>query len=368
MDWAPQPYDDETVYSALSRLWHYLGRPRHQALCRAMGMSPSWPLMSRLPRGLDHLVRQLRWGGGMVGRLIDDHTLFPFYTAYLSNEARAQVRTNMRRMTEFPVNNLRVGQIREFEPTHLRYCRDCCEEMMVSKGELWWRRIHQLPGVTVCAEHGSQLINSAVDLRVTNRQVFSTADQETCRPPSEPQLPVDASLVALQRKIAVLAARLLTSPPPPIGGEELYQKIVDLLRAKGLVSVSRFVGRREFARRPQVRAAIQAFWGPVLDVMPGLGINRGRGTDWVARFLLQDREGDHPLRHLVFNAAIEALPDVPAPFGDGPWPCRNVNAGHYGSDVVVNRTLRRSGNGVCGRFICECGFIYTQWRRTSGSC
>lgn len=70
----------------------------------------------------------------------------------------------------------------------------------------------------------------------------------------------------------------------------------------------------------------------------------------------------------------ERLPDIDpkrseraAPFGTGPWPCRNPLGGHFGELTIDKPVVKLNGGALVARFSCRCGYVYTQRRRPDGS-
>lgn len=54
---------------------------------------------------------------------------------------------------------------------YLRFCPECYAEEIRKYGESYWHRIHQTPGVLVCAKHNCQLIESNIST-MSNRQGY----------------------------------------------------------------------------------------------------------------------------------------------------------------------------------------------------
>jgi hypothetical protein len=80
----------------------------------------------------------------------------------------------------------------------------------------------------------------------------------------------------------------------------------------------------------------------------------------VAAITRKHRKAFHPLRHILFRLFLEKqdLQRRPPPFGEGPWPCLNHLAGHYGERVITQMRVHHDRGRAIGRFACSCGCVY----------
>ncbi|MEP0885407.1 TniQ family protein [Trichocoleus sp. ST-U3] len=117
-----------------------------------------------LPGHLNDLVTGLPPGGYYtVDRLIDNHTLLPFYSPFFPQELISLIRKEMRgsnQQLSYGHLGLLAGHIQMF--TYLRFCPLCVQEDKKQFGECYWHRLHQVPGVEVCPIHQIAVINSGV--------------------------------------------------------------------------------------------------------------------------------------------------------------------------------------------------------------
>lgn len=362
MDWFPQPYEDETLYSIIARLWHYLGRPRSSVVNRAVVGRRSWAPLSRLPVQLDGFLRHPAWTRRDVDRLIDEHTLFPFYTAFVGSEVRTKVRRSMYVAGAGPQKLLGLGSFGIPEPQFLRFCPSCSHKMMETAGERWWQRIHQLPGIEVCAVHGEWLVDSSVNARLGRDQVLRIPDEVTCQSSAGHDPATGGKVPERLRELANAATALLREPSPAAEARDLLDQLKTKLKTKGFTRGGRMT------RHTQLRSFMGDYWGDVLDIVPGLAVNRPPlEVDWLTAQLTSSTMRFHPLRHLVVVVALDSLPSTERPFGDGPWPCLNPLAKHHRRLAVTRCRRQAVRDGIRGRFICSCGYSYARTLRNDGS-
>lgn len=158
----PVPEKDETLYSLFARckersgfteqvIFQGLTGQRHKnALMRAVpGYIPT--LASRVPEG--HPFKDPAY-------TLIKHTLFPYFTFFKPQRQRLELRDMVEASDETNPVRLALGLTKYPIPPvapHLRYCPHCFEQQKTRVGFPFFKRQHQLPGVFVCAEHGTIL-------------------------------------------------------------------------------------------------------------------------------------------------------------------------------------------------------------------
>ena len=237
----------------------------------------------------------------------------------------------------------------------LRYCPRCVSEDRQCKGETYWRRTQQLPGVLLCPKHGVWLEHS--DIRVpasSNRHLFWPA--ETCIPHDSlaRQFNGSPTLVTLAQRAAEVLKRVSQA-----GNEKLRQERYILALAE--LNLATYSGQ---IRVEDLLSAFHDFLPN--DLARQLGLNT-EPEDWLLRLLRKPRTASHTLYHLIFQVfAHVELDDLELPiqpFGSGPWPCLNRVSDHYREHRIqtVDVSYTQNERVPIGQFACSCGFTY---RRT----
>lgn len=363
LDWFPEPHDDELLYSVMARLYCYIGEPQYAAFSRGISGGRHWIAQSQFPCKLDAIACAFGQDAAWTDRLIDQHSLLPFYTAFAGEDIRRWARAGMRGTADGLYLKLGLGAFKLVAPSRLRFCPTCLREMNELKGESWWRRTHQLPGIVVCAAHGEPLRNSLVEWKMGSRHSLRCPDTETCPPDSSVAWAGTYTSRTTERllELARSANGLLVSPPIPSRPEEIRAAYFTMLDQHGL---SR--GRKHIETEKLLQI-VRSFWGDALRSVPSLDLSQMCSSGWIVDQLRTKRKLVHPIRHLVLQLALKATPQIDQPFGPGPWQCLNRAAGHLGAPTILSYQQLRDRGKLHGRFSCACGYSYSLTRYADGS-
>jgi hypothetical protein len=173
----------------------------------------------------------------------------------------------------------------------LRICPACFEAERHRLGMPYWHRVHQLPGVEMCPEHGERLRRVMFDVKDTQSSLYLPEDVYALSKAVSPFVTSTAAEVA--RRLAVMSQAALCQPIP--GGfhaETMYFTYRHGLKNAGFLSAS---------GRIRVASLKHALKG-VLSHLPA-DVRLGRtGTQRDFELLLTILRGNvaaHPLPHLV---------------------------------------------------------------------
>ena len=148
--------------------------------------STEFKMVIDLPSHLDHLVASLPPGHDYsADRLINEHTLLPFYAPFLSPERVARVRMEMRRPSGHARARGRAGASRlAMRLECLHYCLMCIEEDRERCGEAYWHRVHQASGVKICSSHDVVLEPSGINaINRADREELVTLEESLLTAP-----------------------------------------------------------------------------------------------------------------------------------------------------------------------------------------
>lgn len=151
----PSPLPEELLYSVVARYHHLVGDRNVASIERLFG---SRLISPTLPGHLDRLIEVTEGRLGSVNDVVDRYTTFPYYRQFLPARAVATAIAGMRRG-----NLVRVVITNGVPANHhfaLRLCPLCVDAQTKRHAVAYWLRAHQLPGVRVCAEHETDLIDS----------------------------------------------------------------------------------------------------------------------------------------------------------------------------------------------------------------
>lgn len=346
----------------MARLNFYMGEPQYAAFSRGISGGRHWIAQSQFPCKLDAIARAFGQDSTWVDYLIDGHSLLPFYTAFAGEDIRRRARAGMRGTADGLYLKLGLGAFKLVPPCRLRFCPTCLREMNELQGESWWRRMHQLAGIVVCALHGEPLRDSEVEWNKGTRYSLRCADAETC-PPGSPVAWAGTYTTHITERLLKLARSaydLLISPPNPIQPDELHAAYFNMLDQHWLCR-----GRKHIEAEKLLQI-VRSYWSEALCSVPGLDLSHTNSRGWTVDLLRNTRRLVHPVRHLVLQQALYAAPKVIQPFGPGPWLCRNPVAEHFDTPTIFDYKQLRDRGKLHGRFRCECGYSYSITRCADG--
>ena len=168
IEYFPDPYPDEILYSVWARYSDYVRYPSKQDVLQELfGSWKHWAGVE-FPCHLGYFVDHLPLGHCYpVDWFIDHHTLLPFYSPFLPPERIKRMREQMiNGGVNNPINRI-VGVVNRKTPSPLwfHYCPTCVEHDRELFGECYWHRLHQVLGVEICPIHKTFLENSTVRTR-----------------------------------------------------------------------------------------------------------------------------------------------------------------------------------------------------------
>ena len=160
----PEFYPDELVYSLLARYYTRTGYMRYifaaEDLFWAKSVRPDADFLNQYtPDALKMLTRNLT-----MKQIVEKHTMFSYYGRFINKERRNKAFQALVQMQGNYHNLLPMPKQKNGEGRYLRYCPICAKEDREKYGETYWHRIHQMPGVCVCPEHGCYLSESTVKI------------------------------------------------------------------------------------------------------------------------------------------------------------------------------------------------------------
>jgi hypothetical protein len=363
----PTPYPDELFYSICGRFSSRADYPSAKSVFVELFGTATVTAVIDLPNQLENIAVRLPEGTSLAADIfIDRHTLLPFFSPFLPPERVEELRRNMRGSSASAAH-MRSGIMasRIPLPSRLRYCPACKVEDGRRFRETYWHRLHQIPGIEVCATHEVFLEDGDVSRGAgRNNLQFVTAKAATR---SSPAQHIDTSdrdhqvLLRLARDSEWLLGQAFAGSDL----SALHNRYLNLLIARGLATHTGSI---------HVEKLLNQFRGHYSHSLLKRLNCEFTGSDqvksnWLLRLVRPSKQARHPLYHLLLiqflGCTVEEffqLPEELSPFGRGPWPCLNPAASHYRQPVIIECQLGdrlRYGKPI-GQFSCECGFAYVR--------
>lgn len=352
----PVPNRDELLYSLIARFRRHLGLASAKHVLELVFDSRTVIATADLQGRLGRLEWVLERWGSSPEIAAWDYTVLPYYASSLRGGRRlAALRSLIDDRPSGLHTRLGICASRVRTPETLRLCPQCSANDHHELGDTYWRRVHQLPGVLVCPEHGAPLVDTPVPLRGHGRHEFWPALEEHLAGSAAAE-----DLTRKERDLALAIARrsrdLLSTPftetsPDPMEG------------LRHALSRLGYYGCRGGPAR--LEKEFRSHFGVAFLQRLESGVSATGGLSWLHGLRRNPPRRLHPLNQILLELFIEVCEgtEAPIPFGPGPWPCRNPLASHRGKPVIqtVERfTSRRGGGAPRGRFRCSCGYVYTQ--------
>lgn len=177
----PTPYKDELLYSTIARYHLRSGNQSYLHTLEDLFDKRTTTATPILLCGIKRLINELPKQTTLTEKqLIEKHTLYPFYTAFLPEEKALSIYNQMigdDGKTLYTTAGIMSSAISQSKYFH--FCPLCFEE--AERGELYWHRLHQLPGQLICTKHHVLLEKSTVRLIQPDRCSFVSPTAENCK-------------------------------------------------------------------------------------------------------------------------------------------------------------------------------------------
>ena len=333
----PTLLPDELLWSAVAR-WAelFLGR-KTGALSYELCGYVYLRIAAFLPSDLSAISARLpHKPGSSANELIRNHTMYPLIAPFVGQRRRERGQNAMlectrgRRATD---SWLRPMGLSVRSP--LRYCCLCAVEQKQSFGFSYWRRIHQIPILRICADHKCLLTDTNV---IPSKEKLVALD--AIRPTARCPITCPDSI---QLQIAEDMTYLLNKNRNEPGHDKMRSAVEGRMNAtlsgrsvrKCFKEIRRELGSR-LTNSPELASVVASF--PLLNVLS----LRDMIADGQSYSLLARTFGTS-LRTLMDEACL-ATDDEP------PWPCMNPNCACFKKPVI--RNCRRDGRNSSLIFRC----------------
>lgn len=175
----PAPLPDEPIYSLVARYHDMLMYRTYRDTIRDLFGCESVAANVELPSRLEAFTERLPWDSLNVRNFIEQHTAAAYYAFIMPLDQRKRLIRALSGSSHPSPPAVIGGMARKVRPPrHLRFCSICVENDRKQYGNAYWHRVHQLPGVIVCPEHGCVLQKSNISNRSQRlRYAFISLEQ-----------------------------------------------------------------------------------------------------------------------------------------------------------------------------------------------
>lgn len=284
----PHPYPDELVGSLIARAVRHTSQ-RPKALIEHLSGSrrayASWLLSA--------LITEIAHHAGIAPRrLLWEHTVFPYSTAYLAREWIARVESSLlERPMQAPWSAVPLTQSVTQGLSHRRYCAACSAHDKAELGETYWHRKHNLPGVYRCPVHGTPLLETQLSVRKGMHRFTSAMPGEVMGYKKTFSVPIGV-LADVARRSHGLLRQHATDRSVLV---RQYRERVDEL---GMIH-GPFAASREFV------SALLGLYGHAYLAVCGADFTKTAKSPWPALMLRSQKDASvAPIKHVLIQSYL----------------------------------------------------------------
>lgn len=173
----PIIYPDELLYSQLARYFTKSGYMAYTFAAEELFVSKTVRPDIEFVNAYTHAAVQAITRNLSMKKVVEKHTMFPYYGRFLPKERRQKAFQAMVSMAGNFHNLLPLPKSKNGKARYLRYCPLCAAHDREQYGEAYWHRTHQMIGVSVCPVHGCYLVDSRVIISGKSAPSLVTAEE-----------------------------------------------------------------------------------------------------------------------------------------------------------------------------------------------
>ncbi|MFE8698294.1 TnsD family Tn7-like transposition protein [Cytobacillus sp. FJAT-53684] len=301
INFLPLIYQDELLFSVISRYKQMCGMESKRAL--EMDLFRIYKRMGRksvlFPQNLRTFVSNLPPTSKLSSKeIIINHTMYPFYTAFLSEKKSRLVFKSMEDGCGRNIESMAgMAGSKVKSSNYLRYCPICFKQDIEQLGESYWRRLPQVPGALYCPVH--QVLYKESNVVITDsRNDFLCADEDTCSADlATDNYPKDIKETNLN--YVENASYILFHNQNRKDLSFIIAFYIDKLRERGCAShggtlyIDRFI--EDF---------LHHYPSKYLGLMQS-SVDIDQEANWLRLFVRNNNKNRSPLRHLLFLQFLE---------------------------------------------------------------
>lgn len=352
--WLPDPYKDETLYSMLARMQIFEGVDSPRDLTQMCFGLRTIIAVADLPCHVDRLIQCLPESYRLSSdNLIQNHTLYPYYTAFSTHERRQELLQYMKGDSGGGVH-MKAGVMASSikANAHFRYCPRCAKEELKNHGELHWHRLHQTPGVEVCSIHNVFLEESTVPVKGYHRERFVAAEPENC-----PDIDSFTENRNADRLRLTIDIEQLYQLDPPV------ERVIFIKNARSFLQSNGWIAGSRTLKLTQITSFLD---DRISDFLIDSHFAKADKATVIHRLIEILRNSDrvtHPLYYLLliraFWGSVESYLDFSS-HSKPLYPCFNAASNHFGQPAIHKVELMRGKHGKAfWHYSCDCGFTYS---------
>lgn len=281
VQYSPRRYKGETIYSIAARLVLHDMSVSMSCSLQNVFHNKNLQLDSALPSFIPVLAERMQC---TCDELIQQHSFFPYYSMFANEGATQRALSallNGNSSAAFKALGLIANRLTD--DAHLKYCPICATNQKFAYGETFWRRVHQLPMVSVCVDHHCRLIQVP---RRRKQLLFPESDK-----------PIDFDIDALEMKVSEISLGLLNSGQ--FDAFKLLKGYSIRLIARGLATTKTVHISRWFTEMSEYFALYRTRDNRVAQLF-----SEQSEHGFPANIFYSDKASHHPIKHILIIAFL----------------------------------------------------------------
>jgi hypothetical protein len=360
INFLPNPYPDELLYSVFSRYHTYSPNIRSSVSVQDLFGEGFTPIGCLWQVNLANLLARLPANSKLTSEFIFNNlSLLPIIKPFQTEE---KIKTIKSTMLDNECENTKVSASFGFhsKKVHLNFCPTCFKYDRDKYGEAYWHRVHQIKGVFLCPTHGDVLKRFSPKIKnrtyvLRHLNLIEEKDFEDF------QFDLSDDEVVMLKKIALELEYIFKKDMNPMPNHYFANKYRNLLYNKGISTLS------GFTHKEILKKEFNTFFG--MDLLQLLNCEVNQYWFDAIRQLDNPRTFS-PIHHVIMMiflcGSAEKFYEYTIPrsvFGDGPWLCLNAVCKHFKERCIEDIETNQAFNATksIGIFCCPyCKFTYSR--------
>ncbi|CAI3538468.1 TnsD family Tn7-like transposition protein [Clostridium neonatale] len=355
----PEPYEDEILYSVISRYHYYIGNTNVKNTFKELFGNINKVPTIELGGNITEICKLINNPKYNEEYLIWNHTNLPFYYPFLNisnqNKIIEMMKRNNAQGIYAKIGIVAGGICRKKD---LYYCPECAKADLKNIGETYFHRVHQIPGVKVCPEHHCLLekyMEGTYNKKRINFLRISIKDLKL-----NPKYEKDSEINNVLIIVAESCQYILNNNIKNINYNDIMQRYKEILKDKEFLTVNKRVRQKKL-----ILYLNEYYSNKILNIFDSK-LN-DKESNWLKIMLRNSKEFVHPIRHILFIICIYTDIKSFINFKENNskyiWPCLNKICKYYKENIITDiiitsdyKSRKPVGTAECP----YCGFKYSR--------
>lgn len=353
LSYFPSPYPDEIFYSLVARYFLHIGCSNQpiKVFSILFGKEYNTPILD-IPRNLSHFHQRVGENlKSSLHQIIDKFTLFPLISPYISASQKQLIIESMTTSSGKTIYTANTNPGTFPSLKRPRYCPYCFEEDLITYGEAYWHRSHQVHSLPFCTTHSCYLSAVPITPETLNTSFFIPPVREYCPQVAAPKLDNPEAVGVAKALLMTLTENKRDNIKPALYRSILLQS--SLGKGENTVDLLAFYN------------AFSAFYSESTLKLFSSQVDFSKSYSWLKASVRKKKSPMDPIRHILLQGFLSSIEKKKAGASNAPQrhPCRNKICNFYNEfncyrlEQHDDSKSKRNIETICCP---NCGYIYTR--------